>query len=57
MVILYGKFILDQTRWSQKTRAWVCSAFWVIPQGGCFVWVFIQIAKQTNPLTAWDYQM
>ncbi|KAI9637141.1 major facilitator superfamily domain-containing protein [Dioszegia hungarica] len=55
LVVAYGKLILDRTSWSQKKRAWVCVAAWVIPQGAAFVWVSIQIAKQQTPLIAYDY--
>ncbi|KAI9638008.1 major facilitator superfamily transporter [Dioszegia hungarica] len=54
-VLLYGKFILDRKSWSQKKRAWICAAAWVIPQAAAFIWVSIEISKQQNPLIAYDY--
>lgn len=38
MVIAFGR-LLDMKRWSQKTRAWISFALWVIPQSACFIWI------------------
>ncbi|KAE9981665.1 hypothetical protein EG327_006139 [Venturia inaequalis] len=41
MVIAFGR-LLDTKHWSQKTRAWISFAFWVIPQAACFIWIGLE---------------
>lgn len=54
MVMAFGK-VLDMKRWSQKKRAWIGFALWVIPQIGCFIWIGIEYGKFGKGKAKLDY--
>ena len=54
MVLGYGR-LLDQSRWSQKFRAWMGFSIWLIPQAGCFIWLGIEYHKYGRQKVALDY--
>ncbi|KAK6905648.1 hypothetical protein I203_106478 [Kwoniella mangroviensis CBS 8507] len=56
MVMAYGA-MLDNKRWSQKTKGWVAFAMWAIPQAACMIWTGIEYGKFAKEGTiAFDYQ-
>jgi hypothetical protein len=56
MVIAYGR-LLDSKRWSQRKRAWIAFAFWVIPQAACIIWIGIEYSKFGTAKAALDYTL
>lgn len=54
MVIAYGQ-LLDMKRWSQRSRAWIAFALWVVPQATCFIWIGIEYNKFGTAKATLDY--
>ncbi|WWC69811.1 uncharacterized protein I206_103754 [Kwoniella pini CBS 10737] len=51
----FGRLI-DNKRWSQKTRAWIGFAFWAVPQAAVFIWTAILYAQfEKHNLKGIDY--
>ena len=46
LVLLFGKSVLDNKRWSQKRRAWIAFGLWAIPQIACWVWIAVLYGGQ-----------
>ncbi|WVQ74184.1 hypothetical protein IAR50_003778 [Cryptococcus sp. DSM 104548] len=55
MVTLYGKYILDNKRWSQRTRGWLAFALWAIPQMACIIWTGVEYGKFGGEDATLDY--
>ncbi|KAK2074990.1 hypothetical protein P8C59_009155 [Phyllachora maydis] len=54
LVLGFGR-LLDQTRWSQRTRAWIGFLAWVVPQAACFLWIGREYSKFGTSKLALDY--
>jgi hypothetical protein len=55
-VLLFGR-LLDWTRWSQKSRAWMSFAAWTIPQIACFIWIGVEYHEFGSEKAALDYKL
>jgi hypothetical protein len=56
--MVYGRLILDNRRFTLRTRAWMAFLFWAIPQAACFVWFGIEFMKiNRDGRVALDYAM
>ena len=53
-MIAFGR-LLDLKHWSQKTRAWISFAFWVIPQAACFIWIGLEYTSLGTGKASLDY--
>lgn len=53
-VLIYGR-VLDYTRLSQRTRAWIAFLLWAIPQCAAFIWIGIEYSKFGKSKAALDY--
>ncbi|ODN94672.1 membrane protein [Cryptococcus wingfieldii CBS 7118] len=55
MVTTYGKFVLDNKRWSQRSRGWIAFLMWAIPQMACIIWTGIEYGKFGGQELTLDY--
>ncbi|SMR62192.1 unnamed protein product [Zymoseptoria tritici ST99CH_1E4] len=55
-VLIYGR-LLDWTRFSQKTRAWLSFICWTLPNIACFIWIGIEYSNFGAGKTALDYKL
>jgi hypothetical protein len=51
--------LLDYSKWSQKTRAWISLGVWAIPQAAALIWTGVNYHRLSlvDGTIAYDYKM
>ncbi|WVQ85762.1 hypothetical protein IAT38_007929 [Cryptococcus sp. DSM 104549] len=57
MVMLYGRFLLDNKRISHRRRGWLAFGLWAVPQAGCLIWTGINYGKFGGKTLTLDYAL
>ena len=55
MVLVYGKFVLDNRRFSQRTTATVAVLLWIVPQVAAFIWTGVNYGHYGKGTLTLDY--